>query len=166
AIGAVTIYTIWRPAVSGPPRRLLPFTGLPGLKGQPALSPEGNQMAFAWNGGEGESFSIYVKLVGTGTELRLTNTNGVDSNPAWSPDARFIAFHRQQQTGNAYYVVPALGGRERKLAASHAVPVSLGRTLDWSPDGKFLVAADAAESGGRLNLLEIAAQGGAVRPIL
>jgi Tol biopolymer transport system component len=123
-------------------------------------------MAFAWNGGDGEAFSIYVKLVGAGAELRLTTTAGQDSSPTWSPDSRFIAFHRQLPSGDGYYLVPVLGGQEQRLAASYATPVSLGRTLDWSPDGKFLVVADASESGGRLNLLMITADKGEVRALL
>ncbi len=141
---AVASYLVLQPKPAAPPQRLIPFTGLPGLKRQPSFSPEGSRIAFAWNGGEGESYSIYVKLVGAGAELRLTTTEGVDSSPTWSPDSRFIAFLRQLPSGSAYYVIPALGGKEQKLAASSTIPISLGRTMDWSPDGMYLAVTDAA----------------------
>src|SRR6185369_14102483 len=72
---------------------------------------------------------IYVKLIGTGTPLRLTTDPAEDSYPTWSPDGRFIAFIREP--GKAV-IVPALGGPERKIC--DAVPAGLG----WSPNGKFL----------------------------
>jgi len=43
-----------------------------GEKFTPSLSPDGQHLAFAWNGGAGPYFSLYVKLVGTGEPLRLT----------------------------------------------------------------------------------------------
>ena len=41
---------------------------------QPSFSPDGNQVAFAWNGESREQFDIYVKVVGSGSDpLRLTD---------------------------------------------------------------------------------------------
>jgi len=39
-------------------------------------------------------------------------------------------------------VIPALGGAERKIADAYVIPTTDGRTLDWSPDGRYLVVAD------------------------
>ena len=72
-------------------------------------------MAFSWNGEKEDNFDIYVKLVDAGTPLRLTTNPAVDSAPAWSPDGRFIAFVRDGPEAG-YYIVPALGGSERKIA--------------------------------------------------
>src|SRR6266481_4249658 len=44
-----------------------------GEKYTPSLSPDGQHKAFAWNGGGGPHFSIYVKIVGTEEPVRLTN---------------------------------------------------------------------------------------------
>jgi DNA-binding winged helix-turn-helix (wHTH) protein len=43
-----------------------------GDKYSPSLSPDGQQLAFTWNGGTGPHFSIYVKLIGAEESLRLT----------------------------------------------------------------------------------------------
>ena len=43
-----------------------------GEKYTPSLSPDGQHLAFAWNGGAGPHFSLYVKLIGTEESLRLT----------------------------------------------------------------------------------------------
>ncbi len=119
-----------------------------GEKYSPSLSPDGKQLAFAWNGGNGPFFSIYVKLIGTEEPLRLTKQESVDYNPVWSPDGRYIAFCRIQKGETGIYIVPTLGGAERKVRDTHweerefyEVFWYFGR-LSWSPDGKLLAFSD------------------------
>jgi Tol biopolymer transport system component len=150
----------------GPAPRLVPFTTLPGLLRQPAFSPEGNQIAFAWNGGQGDSFSIYTQLVDAGSPLRLTTSPGQDGSPAWSPDGRFVAFLRSQPRGWAYFIVPALGGPERPLRPSFGVPYSYGRSIDWSPDGGQLAIVDHGRADQPLNILLVGIDTGDVKPLL
>ena len=125
-----------------------------GEKYSPSLSPGGEQLAFAWNGGNGPYFSIYVKLIGSEEPLRLTKQESVDYNPVWSPDGRYIAFCRIQKGDTGIYIVPALGGAERKVRETHweerefyEVFWYFGR-LSWSPDGKLLAFSDRTASNG------------------
>src|SRR6266849_5750834 len=60
-----------RPAPRAAPK-IVPFTSYPGRQINPAFSPDGKQVAFAWNGEKGDNFDIYVKLVDAGTPLKLT----------------------------------------------------------------------------------------------
>jgi len=122
--------------------KIVPFTSFPGTKSEPVFSPDGNAIAFAWRGEKDDNLDIYVKLIGAGIPLRITTHPDPDWSPAWSPDGRFIAFFRQSPTGGAYYLVPSLGGAERKLADAYTSQIVFGRLLDWSPDGKFLVVGD------------------------
>jgi Tol biopolymer transport system component len=69
--------------------------------------------------------------------LRLTTNPGEDTQPVWSPDGRHIAFFRHGEHEDGIYIIPALGGPERKLTASHGEA-----GLDWSPDGKYLAYVD------------------------
>jgi eukaryotic-like serine/threonine-protein kinase len=141
---AVWFYAAAPAKYSGPPPRVVPFTSSPGDKDSPAFSPDGNEIAFSWvgeNNPRSDVAHIYVQLVGAGTPLRLTNAAANDRYPTWSPDGRFIAFFRDTGKAQAYYVVPALGGPERKLADAHSLEFVGG--LDWSPDGKFLAVAEA-----------------------
>ena len=129
---------------------VIPIVTSVGEKITPSLSPDGQHLAYAWNGGTGSHFSIYVKLVGTEESVRLTKQASIDFNPVWSPDGRYIAFARIVKGGTGIYVIPALGGTERRLRETHwsenefyQVFWFFGR-LSWSPDGKTLAYSDRA----------------------
>jgi len=63
---------VWRPAVKAPsnPLKIIPLTSFPGNEDQAAFSPDGNQVAFVWNGEQEDNSDIYVKLLGAETPLR------------------------------------------------------------------------------------------------
>ena len=99
----------------------VPFTALPGRATSPAFSPDGSRIAFAWNGdpkGGTKGFDLYVKALGSETLLRLTQHSSEWISPTWSPDGTQIAFHRVAGADTGIYVVPALGGPERKLRST------------------------------------------------
>jgi Tol biopolymer transport system component len=149
------------PRRTGRALKIVPFTTFAGEESGPVFSPDGNAIAFAWGGEKDDNQDIYVKLIGAGTPLRLTTHPDADSSPAWSPDGRFVAFFRQSATGGAYYLVPSLGGAERKLADAYTRQTALGRLLDWSPDGKFLVVADqVAPEESRPSIVLISVESG------
>jgi hypothetical protein len=53
--------------------RPVPLTTFEGDERDPAFSPDGNQIAFSW-GPEGGVTNTYIKLVGPGDPIRLTNS--------------------------------------------------------------------------------------------
>ena len=124
-------------AVSLPPMKTVNFTSYPGIERNPVFSPDGKSIAFVWNGVNQDNSDIYVKLIGAGSPLRLTNDPASEQNPAWSPDGRYIAFRRRGEDGYSYYIIPSLGGDERKIASVK----NDGDGIDWSPDGKKLVVS-------------------------
>ena len=150
AAGAAWLHFRPRPAPAPPNSAytIVPFTSYPGSEGQAAFSPDGNQIAFVWNGPRADNKDIYVKILGTSTPLRLTTDPAEDVGPAWSPDGRFIAFTRLSSEGNAIYIVPAIGGAERRLYTM-ADPTSWEYGgLTWSNDGKHLIFPDRLSSDG------------------
>ena len=121
-----------------PNARITPFTTFSGAADQPAFSPDGSQIAFTWNGDNRNNVDLYVKLIGAGVPLRLTRDPAEDRSPAWSPDGRYLAFLRRQASENGIFIVPALGGAERKLGKTEP---GLSK-LAWSPDGRTLAVVD------------------------
>jgi Tol biopolymer transport system component/DNA-binding winged helix-turn-helix (wHTH) protein len=135
----------------------VPFTSYPGIETSPAFSPDGSRIAFAWDGDPasgGKGFDLYVKAIGSETLLRLTHLPSEWISPAWSPDGTQIAFHRLAGPDTGLYIVPALGGSERKLRSTH-VPYPQAAQISWSPDGKWISFDDPLpdRTGDRMFLL-------------
>jgi Tol biopolymer transport system component len=130
------------------PITVVPLTSYAGNESQPSFSPDGNQVAFCWNGENQDNYDIYQQLIGSETR-RLTSDPADDTSPAWSPDGRSIVFLRSLSPEKAaVLLISALGGPERQLAEVHTVPVSpadyfaSSSSPAWCPDGKWLVLAD------------------------
>ena len=129
-----------------PSMKVVPFTSFPGREDQAAFSPDGNQIAFGWDGEKGDNPDIYVKSIGGDSPLRLTSDPAaVDIRPTWSPDGQRIAFVRIIPSENrfAIFTVPSLGtARERELLSLNGEPYK----IVWSPDGKFIAFTDASSN--------------------
>jgi hypothetical protein len=148
ATGAVFVAAssavLWLASRDGhPPVRLVPLTSYLGDEGPPAISPDGNLVAFTcrdidpvldkWGPPAGNS-DICVKAIGTESVRRLTETPQTEIHPAWSPDGMEIAFVRDI---GGVFVVSHLGGHERKISNSGTHPC-------WSPDSKSILVRDRA----------------------
>jgi len=55
-----------------PPPQIVRLTTLAGTEDWPAFSPDGQQVAFAWDGDKRDNVDIYVTLVGSTNVRRLT----------------------------------------------------------------------------------------------
>jgi serine/threonine-protein kinase len=117
--------------------RTIQVTRAPGLEVDPALSPDGENIAYA--AGPTNAMQIYVRQVTGGRPVPLTN-NPADNFrwPRWSPDGAQIAY----QSNDGIYVVAALGGAPRRVTRTNPVLLRFGLGggtpfggLDWSPDG-------------------------------
>jgi Tol biopolymer transport system component/DNA-binding winged helix-turn-helix (wHTH) protein len=154
ACATVLIFSYYRifPRVNFAPEAPVPFTDYPGFEMCPTFSPDGSQIAFAWSGDPVAGLKgadLYVKAINSENLLRLTQHPSGFVCPAWSPDGTQIAFHRFSAARVAglpasigddtgIYVVPALGGRERKLRSTQG---GWGG-VTWSADGKWIAYPD------------------------
>jgi len=136
-LAALGVWQAKRIATPAPQQKVVPVTTYAGGQIEPCFSPDGNQVAFSWDGekGEGDNFHIYVQIIGEANPLRLTNDPALDRSPAWSPDGKRIAFQRSGPNGGIYTTSP-LGGVEQKLT-----DFSASGQMSWSPDGKWLAVS-------------------------
>jgi Tol biopolymer transport system component len=123
------------PAIS----RVVQITSWAGLDFYPALSPDGNTVAFSSD--RTGSFEIYVKQLAAGAgEVQLTADGGQNFEPAFSSRGDLIAYCSKKRGG--IWVIPVTGGNPRQLTEFGSHPA-------WSPDGAQIAfqSAPAGEIG-------------------
>ena len=126
--------------------RAAPLTAFPGQERDPALSPDGSQVAFAWNGQKQDNFDIYVMRLDSNKPVRLTSSPADEVSPAWSPDGLTIAFLRRKNVDRGdLLLMRASGGPEHTLVEVRDGELSRARarfaSLAWSPDGKWIAGS-------------------------
>jgi Tol biopolymer transport system component/DNA-binding winged helix-turn-helix (wHTH) protein len=139
------------------PGQLRPFTAMAGEERAPAFSPDGTRIAFAWNGDPASAgrFDLFVKAMDSEQLLRLTQRPSDWLHAAWSPDGSSVAFTRKLEGSTGVYLVPALGGAERRLATAAFVNEPFMQ-LSWAPDGKTIAYATYDASGSHvLHFLDV-----------
>lgn len=144
------------------PWNVAPLTSAPGVERNPSFSPDGTQIAYEWDSGDGQPH-VYVKLAGPGDPIRLTPAATSDFGPAWSPDGKQIAFVRiLSESSIGIYVAPALGGAERRVAENPSPHYwylrQHRRRLAWTADSSHLVVSgpDKPGAGEGLFLVSVA----------
>jgi Tol biopolymer transport system component len=142
--------------------KIVPLTSYPGDECCASFSPDGNQVAFQWHRPEQDHYDIYVKLVGAGEPLRLTNAGS--GCPAWSPDGRSIAFLRDvSETKSGVFLIPPIGGPERKVFEVESPP--FGRCPAWHPSGKWLIVSDKNSVDEPMGLVALSMESGERRKL-
>jgi serine/threonine protein kinase len=161
---ALFVWQPWRAPLITEPLRAVPLTSERGIQRHPSFSPDGNRLTFSWNGSKQDNHDIYVQQISAGTPVRLTTDASNDSDPAWSPDDRWIAFLRSQSEAgkSELRLIPPLGGSERKLAeirvrdSFNVIPPYLA----WCPDNTCMVATDSPGEGQQDALFVISLETG------
>ena len=119
--------------------------------GNPALSPDGRfaivPVSEPAYDDAGKSSDLWLVMTdGSAPPRRLTFSPGSESNPAWSPDSRRIAFaaKREGQDETQIYVLDIARGGE----AERVTDVSTGASRPlWRPDGEAILFASMVFPG-------------------
>lgn len=98
----------------------------------PALSPDGNTVAFSYQG------DIWTVPVEGGRAYRLTIHEAYEAIPKWNPDGSKIAFSGDRYGNNDVYVVDAQGGTPQRLTYHSTADEVSG----WTADGKVIFGTD------------------------
>jgi dipeptidyl aminopeptidase/acylaminoacyl peptidase len=108
------------------------------------LSPDGTEVAFAWN--RTGAYELYSAPLAGDRIIQLTESDTRSVSPRWSPDGTQIAFTRDDAGTErmAIWIVDRDGAHERKLTADDD---AMHRDIAWSPDGRSI--ACVANIGGK-----------------
>src|SRR5579863_5626501 len=104
----------------------------------PVISPDGRLVAYSvrkpnWAENRYES-QLWIANIQSGEQVQLTRSNRTNSEPAWSPDGRWLGFISDRDGKRQIYVISPFGGEARRITN-----VETGVSLfQWSPDGRRL----------------------------
>jgi eukaryotic-like serine/threonine-protein kinase len=103
----------------------------------PSLAPDGLSFVYAKSDLSGQKDILRQKFGDDGEPLNVTEgSEADDTQPAISPDGRWIAF-RSEREGGGIYIASVEGGPARRIA-------DVGYNPAWSPDGRELAVATEA----------------------
>jgi tricorn protease len=120
------------------------------LLAQPALSA--THVAFVYGG------DLWVADAAGGNARRLTADDGTESNPAFSPDGRLIAFSAQYDGNTDVFTIPVDGGIPQRLTWHPGADI----VQSFTPDGKgvLFTSARAVFTGRYQQLFTVPIEGG------
>ncbi|MCZ2146446.1 MAG: hypothetical protein LC126_01565 [Bryobacterales bacterium] len=170
---AIGLWPRSHPFPGKPPNtRSAPLTAYLGREMSPSFSPDGNRVAFAWDGEGRDNLDIYTLTIGAAWPFRLTKDSAREYGPAWSPDGKWIAYLRDLEVGYSAVMLAASDGRSmREVHRIHSPPTGYwsnsvcGRALAWSRNGKYLVVPDREAPEEPDALYAVAVANGSARRI-
>jgi Tol biopolymer transport system component/imidazolonepropionase-like amidohydrolase len=107
----------------------------------PVISPDGSQVAFAALG------DLWLMPI-DGTPRRLMTDPAVDTEPAWSPDGRSLAYASDRGGSMDIWIRSLESGRDHQLTHLASAPMSPA----WSPDGRQIACIDSA---GQIHVVNV-----------
>lgn len=137
-----------RPSGAAGNPHVTPLTTYHGYEQTPAISPDGNRIAFAWDGAGRDNVDIYVKQITDGIPVRLTTDEGDDKWPAWSPDGLEIGYVHHSGGRGQVCIIDAMGGERRTVPTLGSIEGG----FDWSPAAPVIVCAERPHPGAPARL--------------
>lgn len=106
---------------------------------EPAISPEGDRMAFV-SDRDGRP-TLYIRDLKTGNDVRILFAGVYNTRPRWSRDGRRLVFQGYLKGHFDIFVIEASGKNLLKISRSRnpaGLPAN-NESPDFSPDGKHIV---------------------------
>jgi Tol biopolymer transport system component/DNA-binding winged helix-turn-helix (wHTH) protein len=151
-----------RPDPFPQPAEAVPLTSYVGSEVEPSFSPDGESVAFMWNGEADSVFHIYLTTMNRTGPRRLTNSESSDYGPAWSPDGKRIVFWRVGKgTDGEVRTINKDGSDERKIADVGFT--DLQHPIAWTRDPKWLVVSEQMPGDGPAALYLLSTETGEKR---
>jgi len=113
------------------------ITSFPGVETSPALSPDGETVAFLWWRPEEDTGGLYVQRLGEHQPLELARAP-LFRSPTWSPDGRRIAVISVEEGAARLLTVQVETGAEDVLAVLPGQTDSSALHADWNPNGESI----------------------------
>jgi len=89
-----------------------------GEASNPAWSPDGRTLAFAWTRGYmAGKFNVFLMNVATRSYIQLTHDEGRNENPVFAPDGVHLAFSSDRNGSEQIYTMLADGSAVQKLTS-------------------------------------------------
>lgn len=114
----------------------------PNMTFAPRFSPDGQRVIMSLGTPDGSS-SLYEMDLRTRQSRRLTQTNGIDTGPSYSPDGRQVVFESDREGSQQLYIMNSDGSGVRRISGAdgrYSTPV-------WSPRGDYI--AFTKQTSGR-----------------
>jgi dipeptidyl aminopeptidase/acylaminoacyl peptidase len=115
-----------------------------------SISPDGRSVVYGTNltgaaGGEND-YDLYLLDLAAGRSRRLTERQGSEKSPRFSPDGRQVAFLAPAQADVSFsrttlFVVPSEGGDPHDVSGRSDRDIDEEETIQWTPDGQAILAA-------------------------
>lgn len=117
--------------------RLIRLTEFIGNVVSPTFSPDGQKILFANRASDGPTSLWTMDNTGENADLLFAGPSAIVAAD-WSPDGSTIAFAMSVDQPDSYeiFLMNADGSNVRQL--TYGLP-GIGGSLDWSPDGKYLL---------------------------
>ncbi|HEY3119004.1 MAG TPA: prolyl oligopeptidase family serine peptidase, partial [Vicinamibacteria bacterium] len=130
----------------------------------PEWSPDGTRIAFVSDRTSGETdwegrhSDVWVVPAAGGAALRVSDHEEADTDPAWSPDGRTLAFFGSLAEGDhpKVYLAPSAGGAPSRLASPRVD--HLANHLSWEASGRGLTFEAGARGVRHLFRLDLASK--------
>ncbi len=122
----------------------------------PALSPDGQRIAFASN--RSGAWDLYILDLLSGVTTQLTDDTEYDGNPSWSPDGAWLSYEHYAKGNQEIFIQPINGSVDPVL-------ISAGNGADyapaWRPNAQQIAFVSDRGGSPQIWLVDLEAEGDA-----